>query len=140
MTRTTGEHDSVTNTEVWNGFETMTATECRRMLETTDIGRLALSAGALPVVLPVQYWVDHDRLLLRTPGHHELGSDLDGQIVGFEADFLDAGRGEAWCVLVTGPVRSLPSLGVAHPLHRWFADGSLLELRTDIISGHRAAV
>ncbi len=128
----------MTHTELWTGFETLTAAECRALLATSDVGRLALSAGALPVVLPVQYRVDDGRLLMRTPGHHELGDDLDGQIVGFEADSLDASHGASWCVLVTGPVRALPAFTGRLPLHPWFAEGSLLELRTDVISGHRA--
>lgn len=140
MTEARDDDGAVTQTELWRGFETMTPAECRALLETTDVGRLALSSGALPVVLPVQYHVFGDRLLLRAPGHHELGDDLDDQIVGFEADRL-VGGGVGWCVTVTGPMRSLPGvLDIGGPTHLWFVDGAVLELRTDVISGYRGPV
>lgn len=127
-------------TQVWTGFQTMTADECRRLLATADIGRVAVSAGALPFVLPVQYTVQDDHLLLRTPGHHEVGDGIDGQVVGFEADTIDLDHGVGWCVSVTGPVRVLPGTAMAPPTHRWFSDGVVLALSTDIVVGHRVAV
>lgn len=140
MTRTADDDGAVTQTELWRGFETMTPAECRALLATTDVGRLALSSGALPVVLPVQYHLSGDRLLLRAPGHHELGDGLDDQIVGFEADHLDGG-GVGWCVTVTGPMRVLTDvLDPGGPVHLWFVDGTALELRTDVISGYRGPV
>lgn len=127
-------------TEVWTGFQTMTAQECRRLLCSTDIGRLAISAGALPVVLPVQYELDGDRLLLRTPGHHEVSDGIDGQIVGFEADRIDLDHGVGWCVSVTGPVQVLHGAGSVDPVHRWFSDGVPLAMETAVIVGHRMVV
>src|SRR3546814_9254875 len=73
-----------TVTELWTGLQTMTADECRRVLASCDIGRLAISAGALPFVLPVQYEFDGSRLLLRTPGPHGVPDSIAGQVVGFE--------------------------------------------------------
>lgn len=127
-------------TEVWTGFQTMTADECRRLLAAGDIGRLAVSAGALPFVLPVQYRLDHERLLLRTPGHHEVGDSIDGQVVGFEADDIDLVHGVGWSVSVTGPVTIVHGATLDAPPHRWFSDGVVLSLETDVIVGHRIAV
>ena len=127
-------------TQVWTGFQTMTAEECRRLLATADIGRVAISAGALPFVLPVQYTLRDDHLLLRTPGHHEVGDGIDGQVVGFEADTIDLDHGVGWCVSVTGTVRVVPGAAMADPVHRWFSDGVVLALSTDVIVGHRVAV
>jgi nitroimidazol reductase NimA-like FMN-containing flavoprotein (pyridoxamine 5'-phosphate oxidase superfamily) len=127
-------------TQVWTGFQTMTAEECRRLLATADIGRVAISAGALPFVLPVQYTLRDDHLLLRTPGHHEVGDGIDGQVVGFEADTIDLDHGVGWCVSVTGTVRVVPGAAMADPVHRWFSDGAVLALSTDVIVGHRVAV
>lgn len=127
-------------TQVWSGFQTMTAEECRRLLATADIGRVAISAGALPLVLPVQYTLEDDHLLLRTPGHHEVGDGIDGQVVGFEADTIDLDQGVGWCVSVTGTVRLVPDAPMTDPVHRWFSDGVVLALSTDVIVGHRIAV
>jgi nitroimidazol reductase NimA-like FMN-containing flavoprotein (pyridoxamine 5'-phosphate oxidase superfamily) len=127
-------------TELWTGFQTMTADECRRVLASCDIGRLAISAGALPFVLPVQYEFDGSRLLLRTPGHHEVRDSIDGQVVGFEADDIDLVHGVGWSVSVTGSVHVVHDVTSEFPTHRWFSDGALLSLGTDVIVGHRMAV
>jgi uncharacterized protein len=127
-------------TEVWTGFQTMTAAECRRLLGTTPIGRLAITAGALPVVLPVEYVVSGPDLLVRTPGHHEVSDGIDGQVVGFEADQLEPDQGVGWCVSVTGTVRVVEGDGGFEPVHPWFSDGLVLSLTTDVIVGHRITV
>jgi nitroimidazol reductase NimA-like FMN-containing flavoprotein (pyridoxamine 5'-phosphate oxidase superfamily) len=56
-------------TDVWSGFIAMSADECRRLLAANHIGRLAVTSGALPCVLPVQYALVGSQLQLRTPGH-----------------------------------------------------------------------
>ena len=127
-------------TDVWTGFEAMTAEQCRRLLASTHIGRIALTVGALPVVLPVQYALDADHLLVRTPGHHDVGRGVDGQVVGFEADQLDLDHGAGWCVSVTGTVHVVDRHGDVGTVHPWFSDGMLLSLDTDVIAGHRIVV
>lgn len=127
-------------TDVWSGFLAMTPDECRRLLGANQIGRLAVTVGALPCVLPVQYEVAGDHLLLRTPGHHEVGSGIDGQVVGFETDHLELDQGVGWCVSVTGTVHVVAEHQPADPVHRWFSDGIVLALDTELITGHRVAV
>lgn len=127
-------------TDVWTGFEAMTAEQCRRLLASTHIGRIALTVGALPVVLPVQYALDGDHLLVRTPGHHTVGRGVDGQVVGFEADRLDLDQGTGWCVSVTGALHVVDHPEELGAVHRWFSDGTLLSLDTDVIVGHRIVV
>ena len=127
-------------TDVWTGFEAMTAEQCRRLLASTHIGRIALTVGALPVVLPVQYAVDGDHLLVRTPGHQDIGRGVDGQVVGFEADQLDLDHGVGWCVSVTGTVHVVEHHDDVGAVHPWFSDGMLLSLDTEVIAGHRIVV
>ena len=132
--RRPGQHGAVT--QVWTGFQTMTADECRRLLGTSQVGRLAITAGALPLVLPVAYRTDGDRLVLRTPGHHEVADGIDGQVVGFEADDIALDRGIGWCVSVTGTVR-VEDAGGFEAAHPWFSDGLVLSMTTDVVVGHR---
>lgn len=127
-------------TEVWSGFHALTPDECRRLLSHNHIGRLATTSGALPCVLPVQYSLVGDELVLRTPGHHEVGDGIDGQVVGFETDHLDLDHGAGWCVSVTGTARVLREPGPVDVVHPWFSDGALLTLGTDLVVGHRVAV
>ena len=127
-------------TDVWSGFAALTSEECRRLLRANRIGRLAVTVGALPCVLPVQYAAVDDRLLLRTPGHHEVGDGIDGQVVGFETDDLDLDHGVGWCVSVTGTVRIVADPGHLDDVHPWFSDGLVLSLTTDLVAGHRVSV
>lgn len=127
-------------TQVWSGFQTMTPAECRRLLAGCDIGRVAISAGALPVVLPVQCALHDDQLLLRTPGHHEVSDSIDGQVVGFEADQIDLDHAVGWSVSVTGTVHVVRGAVLPAAVHRWFSDGVSLALDTDVIAGHRITV
>jgi uncharacterized protein len=127
-------------TQVWSGFQTMTADECRRLLRANQLGRLAITAGALPHVLPVQYALLGDQLVLRTPGHHEVSDSIDGQVVGFETDHIDLDQAVGWCVSVTGTVHVVHDPDEVDPVHRWFSDGIVLALDTDLIVGHRLSV
>ncbi len=126
--------------DVWTGFQTMTAAECRRLLASCEIGRLAITAGALPLVLPVQYVLEDDQLLLRTPGHHEVSDAIDGQVVGFQADRLDPEHGVGWSVSVTGTVHVVHDATATTTVLGWFSDGVVLAMDTDVIVGHRVAV
>ena len=101
---------------------------------------MAITAGALPFVFPVQYRVQGDRLLLRTPGHGEVGHGIDGQVVGFEADDIDLAHGAGWCVSVTGAVSVVHGGTMGAPPHPWFSDGVVLALETDVVVGHRISV
>jgi len=124
-------------TDLWSGFATLTADECRRLLRANRLGRVAVTAGALPCVLPVQYFVVGDELWLRTPGHHELGEGIDEQVIGFETDDLDLEHGHGWCVSVTGTVRVVDPAHDLDIVHPWFSDGEVLALSTDVLVGHR---
>ena len=41
--------------------------ECWELLATVSVGRLALSIRALPLILPVQYYLDGRRLVAADP-------------------------------------------------------------------------
>lgn len=49
-----------------NGFEVLDRDQCMALLATATLGRVGLSAGALPTVLPVNFLLQDDRILDRT--------------------------------------------------------------------------
>jgi hypothetical protein len=76
--------------------------ECWELLATASVGRLALSVRALPVILPVQYYLD-GRWLAVCLGHHALPEQaLDETIVAFAADSIDPVTRSGWSVQVQG--------------------------------------
>ncbi|KUN88506.1 pyridoxamine 5'-phosphate oxidase [Streptomyces bungoensis] len=77
--------------------------ECLRLLATAPIGRIVHTRQALPAVVPVEFGVDGDgAVLLRIAAASELARALDGVVVAFEADAVDAAARSGWSVLVTG--------------------------------------
>jgi uncharacterized protein len=127
-----------------NGFEVLGRDECFALLRSVPVGRIGLSMSALPVVLPVNFAVDGDRLVVRTAAGSKLDAALGGAVVAFEADHIDPTTGDAWSVLVRGSsavltdpadIESLADLD----LNSWVADRSdqWVMITTDLVSGRR---
>jgi uncharacterized protein len=127
-----------------NGFEVLGRAECFELLRSVPVGRIGLSMSALPVVLPVNFAVDGDRLVVRTAAGSKLDAALGGAVVAFEADQIDTATGDAWSVLVRGSsavltdpadIESLADLD----LNSWVADRSdqWVMITTDLVSGRR---
>jgi len=95
--------------------------ECLRLLRDHRVGRLGVTDGALPTILPVRYWCDGTAIhVLARPGS-KLDAALRDSVVAFEIDDLEAG----WSV-VTG----VASVG---PVER------VVTITTDLVSGRRVA-
>jgi nitroimidazol reductase NimA-like FMN-containing flavoprotein (pyridoxamine 5'-phosphate oxidase superfamily) len=90
-----------------HGTERLAPGTCLDLLRTQRIGRLGLSMGALPVVHPVNFAVDGDRIVVRTGIGSKLSAALRGAVVCFEADQIDESGTSGWSVLVTGRAEEL---------------------------------
>ncbi|MFE8993029.1 helix-turn-helix domain-containing protein [Streptomyces collinus] len=87
-------------------FTELTEAECRSLLSTHGVGRLAVPADAGPVVVPVNYSVVEGGIVFRTaPG--TTPAQADGHQVAFEADRIDEAFSEGWSVLVRGPATTV---------------------------------
>lgn len=84
--------------------------ECLQLLAERSLGRVAFTERALPSIRPVNYSLVGQHLLLRTAAEG-LARRLDGQIVAFEVDDMDADLGSGWSVLVTGTARLVSAPG-----------------------------
>lgn len=82
-------------------LETMDVSECRRLLRTSQIARLAYLTDAGPAILPVTYALVDGRPVFRTAAGSPL-SRLAGERVAFEVDRVDPVRRAGWSVVVTG--------------------------------------
>ncbi|MFD8723835.1 pyridoxamine 5'-phosphate oxidase family protein [Streptomyces sp. NPDC059629] len=86
-----------------DGFRELDRRECLTRLGTVPVGRIVHTRHALPAVLPVNFGLDGDgAVLLRTSAASELVRAIDGSVVAFEADEVDAGSCSGWSVVVTG--------------------------------------
>ncbi|MEV7015911.1 pyridoxamine 5'-phosphate oxidase family protein [Streptomyces sp. NPDC093991] len=86
-----------------DGFRALPRQECLRLLAKAPLGRIVYTRRALPAVLPVNFGLDtDDAVLLRTAAGSDLVRAIDGAVVAFEADEVDAARRSGWSVVVTG--------------------------------------
>ncbi|MCQ4042294.1 helix-turn-helix domain-containing protein [Streptantibioticus rubrisoli] len=75
--------------------------ECWERLGTHGIGRLGLSSGTGPMVLPVNFLVDAHTIVYRTDPEGAAAVAAGDQLA-FEADHIDEQLRNGWSVLVTG--------------------------------------
>src|SRR4051794_24699721 len=101
-----------------NGLALLDAAECKTLLGTPGIGRLALSVQALPVVLPVNFTLMPDGILVRTGAGSKFEQACDHAVVGFEIDGYDPMSHTGWSVLVQGHARILQSPAELAEAHR----------------------
>ncbi|CCK32482.1 hypothetical protein BN159_8104 [Streptomyces davaonensis JCM 4913] len=86
-----------------DGFRELDRRECLRLLAKVPVGRIVHTRRALPAVLPVNFRLaDDGAVLLCTAADSELVRAVDGAVVAFEADEVDAATQSGWSVVVTG--------------------------------------
>lgn len=127
-----------------NGLEILDREQCLALLAGVTIGRVGLTTGALPTVLPVNFYLDGDRILIRTGEGTKLDAALRGAVVAFEVDDFDAFDHSGWSVVVTGVADEVtePELlqRAEHlALARWapVGNGRIVAIATEMISGRR---
>jgi uncharacterized protein len=76
--------------------------QCRELLATRVFGRVAITSGALPCILPVCYVFDDNAIVFRTGAGTKLRSAASGDVLAFEVDDYDRETGRGWSVLVFG--------------------------------------
>ncbi|MFJ8142343.1 helix-turn-helix domain-containing protein [Streptomyces sp. NPDC096013] len=87
-------------------FTELTVQECRELLSTHGVGRVAVTTDSGPVIVPVNYSVVDGAIVYRTaPG--AMPSRAAGCQVTFEIDRIDDAFAEGWSVLALGRARTV---------------------------------
>jgi len=81
--------------------------ECRHLLETEVVGRVAFVTPAGPRIVPVNYALAGDAIDLRTVAYSELATYAPDTEVAFEIDHLDRERHQGWSVIAHGRCQRL---------------------------------
>lgn len=89
--------------------------DCWQRLGTHGIGRVGLTVGSTPVVLPVNFLVDGRTVVYRTEVGGPAAAD-DGGPLAFEADHIDAHVSRGWSVLITGTAEHITAPDVVEAL------------------------
>ncbi|MFD9389495.1 pyridoxamine 5'-phosphate oxidase family protein [Streptomyces sp. NPDC060000] len=81
--------------------------ECRTLLATHGVGRVAVSASdGHPAVVPVNYDVIDDAIVFRTAPDSTPAAAV-GTEVAFEVDHMDEALSQGWSVLAVGPASAV---------------------------------
>ena len=82
-------------------FTELSLTECRSLLSTHGVGRLAVHTVSGPVIVPVNYDFVEGVIVFRT-APDTVPSQASGAQVAFEVDRIDGAFSQGWSVLVRG--------------------------------------
>jgi len=127
------------------GSTVLPAPECMRLLavaaQDIGVGRIGLATDQAPIVVPVNFTVYGNQVLLRL-GIGFISHAAIDHLVAFEVDHVDRRTNSAWSVLVRGlatliddqdeaSIAAAPKPLVAEP------GDMVLAIRTDVVSGRR---
>jgi nitroimidazol reductase NimA-like FMN-containing flavoprotein (pyridoxamine 5'-phosphate oxidase superfamily) len=73
----------------WTGLAVLQREECMALLATATVGRIGVSVDALPVILPVDFTVLDDLIVLRNVPRTKLSAAVKRRVVAFQADDFD---------------------------------------------------
>lgn len=127
-----------------DGLELLAEEECLALLRETSVGRVGITVGGLPVILPVNYACHDGDIVFRTGSGTKLRAAVRNAVIAFEADVIHPSDRAGWSVLVVGRARELSddseiaaveSLGI----EPWVAGslGHVVRLHPEFVSGRR---
>jgi nitroimidazol reductase NimA-like FMN-containing flavoprotein (pyridoxamine 5'-phosphate oxidase superfamily) len=105
-------------------YDDLTVEECFDLLGSKHVGRVAFTVDG-PVILPVNYVVDRESIIVRTSPYGYLGRCLRRCEAAFGVDEINEGTGAGWTVLVRGSAADLAGHEARHLQQhpRSWADG-----------------
>ena len=123
------------------GLEVLSVDECLRLLAASEWGRVAITVGALPAILPVRFVIAQDQILFRAGQDTALSAATRNAVVAFQADGQQHDAGH-WSVLATGLARHLdeePAPRDDLVLPGWSTVGGdhLVAIAPEVITGRR---
>jgi nitroimidazol reductase NimA-like FMN-containing flavoprotein (pyridoxamine 5'-phosphate oxidase superfamily) len=113
----------------------MSVTECERLLRAGLVGRVALSTSTGPHIIPVNYAVVDDAVVLRTAPYTLLGRSAHGSQLALEVDHFDYEYQRGWSVVATGrsevveDAAELEHIGATWNPRTWVSGGRTLYVR-----------
>jgi uncharacterized protein len=107
-------------------MEDLAEDECFDLLKRHHFGRVAFAEGVdlPPVIMPLNYLVDANTVVVRTDPDSRLGGALRDALVTFEIDGIDQLQRTGWSVVVSGRAQEVVDPGdmrelIQTPLLPW---------------------
>ena len=127
-----------------DGVGTLSRAECLGLISHATFGRIGISSGALPMVLPVNFRLVGERIVFRTGVGTKLDAATRNAVVAFEVDEIDPMSHAGWSVVVTGvasPVTDPTDLALLTEANipRWAASDTdqVIEVPVTMVTGRR---
>jgi nitroimidazol reductase NimA-like FMN-containing flavoprotein (pyridoxamine 5'-phosphate oxidase superfamily) len=76
--------------------------ECRTLLRSRTLGRVAFVSGAVPIIVPVEYAYDESSITFNAEHDAKLRATAPGDVLAFEIDVYDPESGDVASVHVLG--------------------------------------
>jgi nitroimidazol reductase NimA-like FMN-containing flavoprotein (pyridoxamine 5'-phosphate oxidase superfamily) len=101
-------------------MEDLPEDECFDLLKRHHFGRVAFveEVELPPVIMPLNYVVDADTVVVRTDPDSRLGGALRDAPVTFEIDGIDQLQSTGWSVVVSGRAQEVVDPGDLHELNQ----------------------
>jgi len=122
----------------------LTVEECLDRLAAETVGRLAFAAADGPRIVPLNYALVDDAIVVRTTAYSEVATHAVGHPAAFEVDRLDHDTRTGWSVLVVGVLHDLEPADLENVHKVWTASSwaggvrnRYLQLRWREVSGRR---
>jgi uncharacterized protein len=84
------------------GLEILSEEQCVELLGDVGVGRVGITIGALPVVLPINYGVLDGDIVFATTDGTKLDAAVRNAVIAFEVDAIDELAQDGWSVLLVG--------------------------------------
>ena len=129
-----------------DGLELLTEAQCGDLLASQSFGRVGVTVGGLPVIMPVNYAFADGTVVFRSGPGTKLRAVSSGAVIAFEIDSWDASAGTGWSVLAVGRAEEIEDVDeiagldghAPHPA----AEGDrthYVRLRPELMTGRRIA-
>ena len=126
------------------GLEKLTTDECRNLLRSQTIGRIALRIGETPAILPVSYGLLDDDVVFRADPGSKLSAAAMHVMVAFEVDDIDTTSHTGASVVVTGYAEEVRDAATLDRIDRldidpWVTEGRdyVVRIRPRTVTGRR---
>jgi nitroimidazol reductase NimA-like FMN-containing flavoprotein (pyridoxamine 5'-phosphate oxidase superfamily) len=109
--------------------------ECKTLLRSGVVGRIALSTPGGPHVIPINYSVVDDTIIVRTSPYSLLGTYGRDSTLAFEIDQFDHEYHRGWSVVARGRAEFVTDAAELHRIraicqpHPWAAGARAMYLR-----------
>jgi nitroimidazol reductase NimA-like FMN-containing flavoprotein (pyridoxamine 5'-phosphate oxidase superfamily) len=118
--------------------------QCLALVASVPIGRVVYTDQALPAVMPMNFVLDGDEVLIHTGSGSTLAAAIRNAVVAFQVDDFDSDTTTGWSVTITGRARLVDGGEEATrlarlPLRPWVPtkNGQFIRIPARHVSGRR---